>query len=95
MEDWIYLIGCLGYVEQQTTDITPVYRLNVRSWEIEMVKTSGENPGWVHGHRASYLASKCVIRIAGGELVHGPESELVSNQDSYELNLESLTWRRT
>lgn len=94
--DHIYIIGCLGYPDLRRPNETPLYRLNTGTLAIEEVKTSGENPGWISRHRATYNASTGEIEISGGKLVVRDEEEedYVDNEGRFALNLESLTWRR-
>lgn len=97
VEDAIYIIGCLGYPEQRVIGRTPVYRLAVETWKIEVVKTSGEMPSWLHSHRSTYDAQRNVIRIEGGKiLVAGQQDELqiLPNEERFELNLESFQWHK-
>jgi hypothetical protein len=93
----IYVIGCLGYPDQRRKALTPVYRLKLDSWEMEFVPTTGEIPGWIHGHRAHFEAERNATRIAGGEVqVFGDDGELetVPNHEEFELDLSSRRWRR-
>jgi hypothetical protein len=95
--DGIYIIGCLGYLEQRQPEFTPVYRLTLESWRIEPVKTSGEMPGWIHKHRARYEHERNVLWISGGELyviAQDGTEQLVPNLHQFELDLTQLTWRR-
>jgi len=95
--DGIYVVGGLGYPEQRQAGATPVYRLTLESWEMEAVATTGEMPGWIHGHTARYEPARNAIRIAGGEL-HVPaedgELEIVPNPETFELDLTTYRWRR-
>ncbi|QDT97715.1 ankyrin repeat domain-containing protein [Gimesia aquarii] len=95
--DWIYIIGCLGYPEQRVDGITPVYRLKVGSWKIETVNTTGEMPGWLYEHRASYDPTKNVIRVEAGKIQvikKNDEAELIPNAQQFELDLSSFKWRK-
>src|SRR5204863_4051502 len=96
--DGIYLVGCLGYMEQRQQGLTPVYRLTLESWRIESVRTTGEMPGWIHRHRARYDHQRNAICISGGE-IHvvrdGGDPQLIPNDQQFELDLTRLHWRRT
>jgi hypothetical protein len=97
VKEEIYLIGCLGYPEQRVNNQTPVYHLKTETWEIEAVKTSGDLPAWVYRHRASYVPQRNVIQITGGERQSWDkpgEPELVTNEDTYELDLSTFIWRK-
>lgn len=94
--DGIYIIGCLGYPDERQPGFTPVYRLTLETWKIESIKTDGEMPGWIHGHRAVYNLARNTIRVTGGEqhvMVNG-EPELVPNSYAFELDLSRRNWRR-
>lgn len=96
VKDGIYIIGCLGYPDQREVGQTSVYRLQLDTWKIEPVKTSGVMPGWIFEHRAKYDVTKNVIRIEGGKLHvlnQNKEAESVPNERLFELNLSSLQWR--
>jgi hypothetical protein len=89
----IYIIGSLGYPDQRKRGFTPVYRLDAKSLQIDEVRTSGEYPGWLHGHRALHIPDSHAIRIQGGQLDPGGTSGLTPSLDTFELDLESLVWR--
>lgn len=95
--DGIYIVGCLGYVEQRQQAITPVYRLKLDSWEMESIKTAGEMPGWIYEHRARYEPERNVIHITGGKLhvvADDGEAQLIPNEHQFELDLTLMRWRR-
>ncbi|QDV80732.1 ankyrin repeat domain-containing protein [Botrimarina mediterranea] len=97
VEDAIFIVGCLGYTDQRMAGSTPVFRLAVDSWKIEPVTTSGDNPSWLHDHRATYDANRKVIRVEGGSiLVEGEpgETDIEVNKDRHELDLQTFTWRK-
>ncbi len=93
----IYILGGLGYQRQRQNGRTPVYRLNLDSWEMEAIATTGEAPGWIHGHHARYEPARNTISIAGGE-IHVPAEDgklkIVPNQEQFELDVSFLVWRR-
>jgi ankyrin repeat protein len=95
VDEHIYIIGNLGYREDRRYGTTPVYRLNTESFRIERLETSGECPGWIHGHY-TYLAGKSVLRVQGGtilEEIDGNESQRVNAFD-FVLDLEALSWAK-
>lgn len=95
--DGIYIIGCLGYFEQRDPGLTSVFRLELESWRIESVKTTGKMPSWIHKHRAIYDPKQNAILISGGEmLVVGENGEpgMVPNGQQFELNLTGFQWRQ-
>lgn len=95
--NWIYIIGCLGYPDQRVDGKTPVYRLKVGSWKIEPVKTTGDLPGWIYEHLASYEPTQNVIRVEAGKIQvikKKKEAELIPNAQQFELDLSSFKWRK-
>lgn len=49
--DAIMIIGNLGYTEHRQAGVSPVYRLDLQTWAIHPVETTGDAPGWVSRHR--------------------------------------------
>lgn len=95
--DQIYIIGCIGYPEQRKAGETPVYRMELNSWKIEQVATSGETPSWLHRHRSIYDGARNAIRCDRGKIFvtdDNGEFDIVSNEESFELDLVSFEWRR-
>lgn len=95
--DAIYIIGNLGYRDERRRGFTPVYRLTLETWAIEPVATTGENPGWISKHRANIDRERNAIRIVGGTIVvdgEGEDEEHIANRHEFELNLQTLSWRR-
>lgn len=95
--DDIYIIGGLGYPDDRKEGFTPVYRLDLESLKMEAVATTGEMPGWIHGHRAHYDAERNVITVVGGEThIAGVEGELdtIPNECTFELDMPHLHWRK-
>ena len=93
---YIYLIGSLGYQGTRRFGETPVYRLDTKTFQIEAVETSGDNPGWIYKHRAVATATQ-EIQITGGKIVTeaGGREDHTDNAAAYVLNLETRTWRVT
>lgn len=91
----IYVIGSLGYFGQRGYGSTPVYRLDLRTWRMERVRTTGEGPGWIHRHRATRVGESG-IRLVGGEVLmeEGGEERWSTNEAGFLLDAESLVWRR-
>jgi hypothetical protein len=88
VDDYIYIIGRLGYYQCRTYHQTPIYRLDCRSYQIEPVITTN-SPGWIYKHRAEYLESGVIV-ISGGSIEDAKESK--ENSIEYQLNLETLAW---
>jgi hypothetical protein len=95
--DWIYIIGCLGYPDQRDERRIPVYRLKLKTWEIERVNSSGDIPGWLHRHRSKYDPKNNAIHVEGGtlQITTGEENvDLVPNKSHFTFDVSSGTWRR-
>ncbi|MFO0900130.1 MAG: hypothetical protein U0836_22070 [Pirellulales bacterium] len=94
--DGIYIIGCLGYMDDRQAGYTPVYRLELESWRITPVATFGEMPGWIHRHRAKLDPDQGTISIVGGQVhvVQDGESNLAANEHEFVLDLATRVWRQ-
>jgi ankyrin repeat protein len=90
---YIYIIGNLGYREQRQPGITPIFRVHCGTWAIERVHSRGENPGWIHDHKATLVAESQIL-ISGGKVVAEVDQDLVDNSIGYVLNLNTFTWRQ-
>lgn len=92
---YIYIIGNFGYPEERIYGTTPVYRLDIKSFKIEKIETSGECPGWIYNHLA-HLEGQTVIRIQGGEILKksGEEEAHELNEFDFELCLSTLNWTK-
>ncbi len=95
VDGYLYLIGSLGYWEARQYGQTPVYRLNIDSLKIEKVQTSGEEPGWIHEHKA-ILGDNREIVIEGGKVCTRQGDNEVTEElsDRFALHLDSLVWRK-
>ncbi|WP_280151735.1 hypothetical protein [Piscinibacter sp. XHJ-5] len=90
----IFIIGCLGYRHQRTVGSTPVFRLQTDTMIIGPVATSGEAPGWIHGHMAQLAEDGGTIVVRGGELWLGNERTMQENIDAWSLNTATGVWTR-
>ncbi|MBV1907957.1 MAG: ankyrin repeat domain-containing protein [Kangiellaceae bacterium] len=93
VNEYIYIIGNLGYNEERAYGTTPVYRLNTRTFKIDKVVTKGDNPRWIYHHKA-YYDGKSIIRIKGGNILSTDEGKEASylNKDNYDLCLNTFKW---
>ncbi|HLY28352.1 MAG TPA: hypothetical protein VKQ72_18535, partial [Aggregatilineales bacterium] len=92
----IYVIGCMGYVNQRKPGFTPVYRLDCATFRMEMLDTHGDNPGWLSGHEAEFDAAQNAILVAGGQTFEWQEGNQIyrGSDDIYLLDLTTLRWQR-
>lgn len=93
--DQLWLIGSLGYAGSRRYGETQVHCLDLHSFRISRVSTTGQNPGWIYRHRAE-LHSPTRIRIHGGEVAsrQGDAETYVSNAAVFELDLRRASWQR-
>jgi hypothetical protein len=91
----IIIIGCLGYCEERRPGVTPVYALDLSSYEISRIETSGNGPGWISEHEAD-LSTDGTISIRGGRLFKqsGNDRVLCRNVEDFALDDQSWVWRR-
>lgn len=94
--EYIYIIGNMGYMDVRVKGFTPVYRLNLKSFAIEKVETSGEMPGWIAKHEAAYDAAAHQILVTGGELIMQWDGEQVEETTPGlpEMGIEPYTYTR-
>lgn len=90
----IYIIGCLGHYGTRQPGVTPVYRLDCQTFQIEAVVTQGDNPGWIYEHQAEYNAAKHAIKITQGTVFLKWEGKRQSkkNRKTYWLDLATGEW---
>ena len=87
----IILIGSLGYPEDRLIGRTQVLRLDLKDFSIMEVKTFGESPGWISGHRARLDGTR--ITVWDGQVWDG--SDLVPMNGRYELILPTGVWKKS
>ncbi len=93
--DTLYLIGSLGYYHQRSPGgPTPVFGLNVNTLRIERLHTRGDAPGWIHRHRAKRVSDTRILVFDGLVEQNTPGREHVKNTDAFELDLDTLCWKR-
>jgi len=95
IDDAIYVIGSLGYAGTRRYGHTPVFRLDVGTFRMDRLRTTGDAPGWIYEHRA-VGTSPGEIRVTGGTVVTaGPVHEAHElNTEEFVLDVKSLVWRR-
>jgi hypothetical protein len=94
IDNTIVIIGSLGYREKRSIGDTQVYLLDLASFEIQEVKTTGTSPGWIHQHTAMLTDNRESIKIAKGILYLGENRSLIENIDDWKLNLRDWRWER-
>ncbi len=91
----IYIIGSFGYHGERGSTNTPVYSLDINTFMIEKLKTTGDSPGWIFNHKA-ILQDDSSIRLNGGDIIQGQnnEEEFIINKFDYKLDITSLRWSK-
>jgi len=94
--DFIYIVGNLGYQEARRPGTTPVYRLALRTMEIQALATSGPAPSWIHRHRADLLQGGTEILVSAGTVIvgDGEDASYEPNTERFVLDLRSGAWQR-
>lgn len=92
--DRIILIGNLGYYVDRRYGTTQVLALELESFSISSVQTSGPSPGWIHDHNATLAEDGRSILIERGKVDRGDDSPLVENIDDWRLHLDDWRWER-
>jgi hypothetical protein len=92
----IVLIGSLGYPAERRPRVTPVFSLDLDTFEISHSATAGDPPGWIHRHTATLANDERSVIVSGGKLARGESGsqELVENADDWRLDLENWRWER-
>ena len=91
----IVIIGNLSYLEDRRPGTTPVLSLDLQTFAIAPVQTSGAPPGWIHRHSAILSEDGTSILVQGGNLDPcGEDRSLVENIDAWRLHLGDWRWQR-
>ncbi len=90
----VYIIGSLGYWGQRDYGRTPVHRLDLRTWGIDRLETTGRGPGWIHGHRATRFGAHGIL-VTGGEVLawEGDQEHSTNNGEGFLFDTNDLIWR--
>lgn len=92
----IYIIGSLGYMQDRVPGITPVFCLDCDSLAMQKVETTGDNPGWISDHEAEFLFAQNCITITNGKIIEfkGDEQLYIDNSNKFYLDLSTNKWYR-
>jgi hypothetical protein len=95
VQNRLFVIGALGYKDARRPGETLVHTVDLSSYEISTVQTSGDKPGWIYEHQSSFDGGS-VITLRGGQVIeeHGGEQVYRRNFDEYSLDVNSRVWRR-
>jgi len=95
-DESIYIIGNVGYHGTREPGVTPVYRLDCQSYQIERIAITGDNPGWISRHMAEYVAACHAIKVTQGQICICGEGkrQFRQNRRIYWLDLATGQWSR-
>src|SRR3984885_4679055 len=68
VQNRLFVIGSLGYLHARRPGETLVHIVDLSGYEISRMQTSGEMPGWIYEHEASFDPDGFII-IRGGQVV--------------------------
>ena len=93
--DRIIIVGRLGYPNERGGADTPVFGLNLSTYAMSRLITTGPSPGWIFGHHARLVDSGRTLRVWGGKVSRGkgPNESHVENGIAADLVLTTLTWQ--
>lgn len=74
--------------------MTPAYALDVQTFAITRLATTGPSPGWIYRHRAALVEGGRAVRVSGGQVLRGRGKQETSGRgEDADLDLATLTWR--
>ena len=92
--DAIHIIGSLGYQGERRFGETPVYCLDTRTFEIHLLETTGDSPGWISRHRARLNGPNEIFVWAGKIAAEAGDAEAYEdNQRAWVLDVARGQWR--
>lgn len=90
----IVIIGRLGYPEGRSEDATPVFILHLDDFKISELKTSGDQPAWLHKHSAKLDETRQAIICDDGVVTHHETGRVIENIASWRLCLATGAWSK-
>lgn len=90
----IILIGTVGYHSDSPPKNTQVLRLELDSWRISRIETTGTSPGLLSDHTAALMEDGQGILISDGEIKRPGLPDRIENLDEWRLDTRSWTWSR-
>ena len=90
----IIIVGRLGYPEGRSEDTTPVFILHLDDFRISELKTSGNQPAWMHEHSAKLDETSQAIICDGGVVTHHETGRIIENIASWRLCLDTGAWSK-
>jgi hypothetical protein len=90
----IIVIGGLGYPDERGGPVTPVFELDLNTFSMSRLATSGNAPGWIFDHRATLSDDGNAMLVWGGKRQpeRGRQGRFAPNEAAYRLSLCDLRW---
>lgn len=92
--DRIILIGNLGYMGERRPGHTQVLALELATFAVHEIATTGTPPGWIYKHTATLSDDGRAIVVQRGALERGGDTSTVENIDDWRLDLATWQWER-
>lgn len=90
----IIVIGNLSYPQDRKPGTAQVLVLDLETFAIASVLTSGTPPGWIFEHEAVRSEDGSSILVRHGKLDRGEGNSLIENIDDWCLHLTDWRWER-
>ncbi|MEM6539316.1 MAG: hypothetical protein AAF668_16510 [Pseudomonadota bacterium] len=90
----IIIVGRLGYPEDRSEDTTPAFVLRLDDFTIRELKTSGDQPAWMHEHSAKLDETGEAIICEGGVVTLYETGRTIENIASWRLCLVTGAWSK-
>ncbi|HWD41400.1 MAG TPA: hypothetical protein VG944_21325 [Fimbriimonas sp.] len=65
IDDYVWIIGSLGYDKDRIAGTTPIFQLNLRTFRIQEINVHGEEPSWLSRHSALHCPEQDSIVVWG------------------------------
>lgn len=85
----IYVIGGIGYVNDRNYNSTPIYKLNIHSFEMTKIE-SRNHIGLIGSHTATLKDNQIIIK--GGQIL-SDDNTMMDNIDDWAFNPKTLTFK--
>jgi len=92
--DRLILIGSLGNANDRKPGHTQVLALDLSTFAVCEIATTGTPPGWIHEHTATLSEDGRAIVVQRGKLDPGGDRSMVENIDDWRLDLATWQWER-
>ncbi|MFQ3245896.1 MAG: hypothetical protein ACI9SP_002545 [Arenicella sp.] len=92
--DRIIIVGALSYPKKRDTNLTQIAALDLTSFTISLLDSTGDNPGWIHRHDALFNPNEESILITKGLIDQGEGKSLKENIDDWSLDIQTWNWSR-